>query len=87
MKLHPCCSSSLLLWVFASAAAAADDYYSVLGLSRAASDQEIKKAYYKLAKKYHPDTNKVRWLGTSRLRSSQLAGSSGGLLFPAVLYQ
>eukprot|EP01026_Neomeris_dumetosa_P040737 TRINITY_DN3370_c0_g2_i2.p1 TRINITY_DN3370_c0_g2~~TRINITY_DN3370_c0_g2_i2.p1 ORF type:complete len:216 (-),score=10.69 TRINITY_DN3370_c0_g2_i2:398-1045(-) len=31
------------------------DYYSVLGLSRTANDQEIKKAFRKLALKYHPD--------------------------------
>lgn len=33
------------------------DYYDVLGVSRGADDAAIKKAYRKLAKKYHPDSN------------------------------
>ncbi len=49
------------------------DYYDILGVAKGASDADIKKAYRKLAMKYHPDRNKGQKDAESKFKEVQEA--------------
>ncbi|KAK2598172.1 DnaJ-related protein scj1 [Conoideocrella luteorostrata] len=55
MLLHGVACFFLLVLI--QLALCAEDYYNVLGVSKQASDKELKSAYRRLSKKYHPDKN------------------------------
>ena len=57
---------------------AARDPYQVLGVSRGASDAEIKKAFRKLARQYHPDRNEGSETAEARFKEVQAAYDSIG---------
>ncbi|KAI1892735.1 hypothetical protein AGOR_G00136600 [Albula goreensis] len=58
MQAKRLASAVCLMLLYLLLTEAKRDYYNVLGVPRSASDRQIKKAFHKLAMKYHPDKNK-----------------------------
>jgi len=52
------CKLSILLLLCLTTVLGDQDYYQILGLKRGATEEQIKKAFKKMAIKFHPDKNK-----------------------------
>jgi preprotein translocase subunit Sec63 len=52
------CKLSILLLLCLTTVLGEQDYYQILGLKRGATEEQIKKAFKKMAIKFHPDKNK-----------------------------
>lgn len=56
--LSKLCKLSILLLLCLTTVLGEGDYYQILGLKRGATEDQIKKAFKKMAIKFHPDKNK-----------------------------
>uniref|UniRef100_A0A8C2YZP7 DnaJ homolog subfamily A member 3, mitochondrial n=1 Tax=Cyclopterus lumpus TaxID=8103 RepID=A0A8C2YZP7_CYCLU len=56
--INPPHAAGTLSFHTSSTACSKPDFYQILGVPRTATQKEVKNAYYQMAKKYHPDTNK-----------------------------
>ncbi len=65
------CTYLLLSIFFFSLGSFDEDFYSVLGVKRTSTQQEIRRAYVKLALKYHPDRNREEGAAETFMKISE----------------
>ena len=74
-------STIYTLWTVDLALTKSKDYYEILGVKRSSKDREIKRAFRKLALKYHPDKNK----DDPEAEKKFLEIAKGNILFSSVI--